>query len=83
MRAGKVEGLRADVENLLPTVAEVEKQIEGLERDTGSEKEMRYLARLLCVRQIVERCGLLYSSNEQVLTELLIANKSALLKPND
>ena len=36
MRAGKVEGLRADVKNLLPTVAEVEKQIGGLERNGKS-----------------------------------------------
>ena len=36
MRAEKVEGLRADVENLLPTIAEVEKQIEGLERNGKS-----------------------------------------------
>ena len=83
MRAEKLERLRADFKNLLPSIAEVEKQIQGLERDAGSEKEMRYLARLLYAGQIIEQCGLLYSFNEQALTELLIANKSALLKPND
>ena len=31
MRAERVEGLRADVENLLPSTAEVEKRIEELE----------------------------------------------------
>ena len=81
MRAEKLERLRADFKNLLPSIAEVEKQIQGLEREADSEKEMRYLARLLYAGQIVEQCGLLYSFNEQTLTELLITNKSALQKP--
>lgn len=42
---------------------------------------MKHLARLIYAGQVLEKVGLLYSFNEQALSEILTANKSKLAKP--
>lgn len=42
---------------------------------------MKHLARLIYAGQVVEKVGLLYSFNEQALSEILTTNKSKSEKP--
>ena len=55
--------------------------MKSLNGDSDSDSEIRHLARLLYVGQLVERVGLLYSLNEQYFCQLLADNKNSLQKP--
>ena len=52
-----------------------------LDDDSNTDKELRHLARLLYVGQLVEKAGLLYSLNEQAFCQFLSDNKLSLQKP--
>lgn len=53
---------------------------ERIKRLEAASDELRHLARLIYVGQLVERVGLLYSFNEQSLCQFLSANKKVLQK---
>ena len=81
MRQKQIETLRANSNRLLPSLEQIERQIQALEDDSNTDKELRHLARLLYVGQLVEKAGLLYSLNEQAFCQFLSDNKNALIKP--
>ena len=64
MRHTQLEKLRASSSNLIPSLEQLELQMKSLNGDSDSDREIRRLARLLYVGQLVERVGLLYSLNE-------------------
>jgi len=68
---------------LLPSLELIEQQIQALEDDYNTDKDLRHLARLLYAGQLVERAGLLYSLNEQTFCHFLANNKRSLQKPFD
>ena len=81
MRHSQIENLRASSSNLIPSLEQLELQMKSLNGDSDSDREIRRLARLLYVGQLVERVGLLYSLNEQYFCQLLADNKNSLQKP--
>ena len=81
MRKNQVEKLRSDSNHLIPSLELIERQIQALDNDFNTDKELRHLARLLYAGQLVERAGLLYSLNEQTFCQLFADNKHFLQKP--
>lgn len=81
MRLNQIEKLRSDSKHLLPSLEQLEKQMQALNDDSNFDKELRHLARLLYVGQLVEQAGLLYSLNEQAFCHFLSDNKKTLQKP--
>ena len=81
MRQKQIETLRANSNRLLPSLEQIERQINALEDDSNTDKELRHLARLLYVGQLVEKVGLLYSLNELAFCHFLADNKLSLQKP--
>ena len=81
MRQTQIEILRANSNRLLPSLKQIEQQIKALDDDSNLDKELRHLARLLYVGQLVEHIGLLYSLNEQAFCHFLSDNKKTLQKP--
>ena len=81
MRQNQFEKLRSDSKHLLPSLELIERQIQALENDSNTDKELRHLARLLYAGQLVEQAGLLYSLNELAFCHFLDDNKYALQKP--
>ncbi|MBQ3442052.1 MAG: hypothetical protein IJG33_02275 [Selenomonadaceae bacterium] len=81
MRQNQIEILRANSNRLIPSLEQIEGQIQALEDDSNTDKELRHLARLLYIGQLVEKAGLLYSLNEQALYQFLTDNKNSLQKP--
>ena len=83
MRNKRLELLNSQFDNLGTSLENVEKRIKALGEESDDEKELRYLARLLYAGKIIEKVGLLYSFNEQSLSQFLSENKSKLQKPPD
>ena len=81
MRQNQIEKLRSYFIHLLPSLELIERQIQALDDDSNTDKELRHLARLLYAGQLVERTGLLYSLNEQAFCHFLSDNKLSLQKP--
>ena len=81
MRQKQIETLRANSNRLLPSLEQIERQIQALEDDSNTDKELHHLARLLYVGQLVEKVGLLYSLNELAFCHFLADNKLSLQKP--
>ena len=81
MRQKQIETLRANSNRLLPSLEQIERQIQALEDDSNTDKELHHLARLLYVGQLVEQVGLLYSLNEHAFCHFLSDNKLSLQKP--
>ena len=81
MRQKQIETLRANSNRLLPSLEQIELKIQALDDDSNADKELRHLARLLYVGQLVEKVGLLYSLNEQAFYRFLSDNKLSLQKP--
>lgn len=81
MRNKRLELLNSQSDNLGISLENVEKRIKALGEESDDEKELRYLARLLYAGKIIEKVGLLYSFNEQSLSQFLSENKSKLQKP--
>ena len=81
MRNKRLELLNSQFDNLGTSLENVEKRIKALGEESDDEKELRYLARLLYDGKIIEKVGLLYSFNEQSLSQFLSENKSKLQKP--
>ena len=81
MRQKQIETLRANSNRLLPSLEQIELQIQALDDDSNTDKELRHLARLFYVGQLVEKVGLLYSLNEQAFCQFLSDNKLSLQKP--
>ena len=80
LRCTQLKKLRASSSDLIPSLEQLELQIKSLNDDSDSDREIRRLARLLYVGQLVERLGLLYSLNEQYFCQLLADNKNNLQK---
>ena len=80
MRRTQLKNLRASSSNLIPSLEQLELQMKSLNGDSDSDREIKHLARLLYVGQLVERVGLLYSLNEQYFCQLLADNKNDLQK---
>ena len=81
MRYSQIEKLRSDSIHLLPSLEQIERQIQALEDDSNTDKELRHLARLLYAGQLVERAGLIYSLNEHAFCQFLSDTKHSLQKP--
>jgi len=81
LRKNQLEKLRASSSDLIPSLEQIERQIQALENDSNTDKELRHLARLLYAGQLVEKAGLLYSLNEQTFCHFLSDNKHVLQKP--
>ena len=81
MRQKQIETLRANSKRLLPSLEQIEQQIQDLDDDSSFDKELRHLARLLYVGQLVEKVGLLYSLNEHAFCQFLSDNKLSLQMP--
>ena len=81
LRHNQIENLRTDSKRLIPSIEQLEQQMQALDDESNTDKELRRLARLLYVGQLVEQAGLLYSLNEQTFCQLLLDNKNALQKP--
>ena len=81
MSKGRLELLNSQSDNLEISLENVEERIKALKEESENEKELRYLARLLYAGKIIEKVGLLYSFNEQSLSQFLLENKSKLQKP--
>ena len=81
MRQKQIETLRANSNRLLPSLEQIELQIQALDDDSNPDKVLRHLARLFYVGQLVEKVGLLYSLNEQAFCQFLTDNKLSLQKP--
>ena len=81
MRLKQIETLNAHSNRLIPSLEQIERQIQALDNDSNTDKELRHLARLLHAGQLVERAGLLYLLNEQAFCQFLTDNKNALQKP--
>ena len=82
LRNNQIEKLRAESKLLLPYIEQLEKQMQALDDEYHADKELRHLARLLYVGQLVEQAGLLYSLNEHAFCQFLTDNKNTLQKPN-
>ena len=83
MRQKQIETLRANSNRLLPSLEQIERQLQALEDDSNTDKELLHLARLLYVGQLVEKVDLLYSLNEQTFCHFFANNKLSLQKPFD
>ncbi len=83
MRKEKSEQLKAELKNLSSDFEKIENQMADLEKESESEKEMRHLAILIYAGKILEKSGLLYTFNEQILFEFLTANKNKIEKPSE
>ena len=81
MRQKQIETLRANFKRLLPSLEQIERQLQALEDESNTDKDLHHLARLLYVGQLVEKVDLLYSLNEQTICQFLANNKHALQKP--
>ena len=81
MSKGRLGLLNSQSDNLETSLENVEERIKALKEESENEKELRYLARLLYAGKIIEKVGLLYSFNEQSLSQFLLENKSKLRKP--
>ena len=81
MRKTQVEKLQADSKLLLPSIEQLEKQMNAIDDEYNADKELWHLARLLYVGQLVEQAGLLYSLNGQAFCQFLTENKKALQTP--
>jgi hypothetical protein len=81
LRQTQVEKLRTDSKLLLPSIEQLEQQIQALDDEANADKKLCHLARLLYVGQLVEQTGLLYSLNEQAFCHFLADNKNTLQKP--
>ena len=81
MRQKQIETLHAHSNRLIPSLEQIELKIQALDNDSNTDKELRHLARLLYVGQLVEKVGLLYSLNEQAFCQFLTDNKLSLQKP--
>ena len=81
MRQNHIETLRAEPKNLIPFIGQLEQQMHALDDEYQADKELRHLARLLYVGQLVEQAGLLYSLNEHSFCQFLTDNKKTLQKP--
>ena len=81
MRHTQIEKLRTTSNNLITTLEQLEQQMQALDDESNSDKELRHVARLLYVGLLVEQTGLLYSLNEQTFCQFLLDNKKALQKP--
>jgi len=81
LRLKQIEKLRSDSKRLVPSLKQLERQIHALDDDSNADKELRHLARLLYVGQLVEKAGLLYSLNELAFCHFLSDNKLSLQKP--
>ena len=83
MRHTQIEKLQTESESelLLPSLEQLEQQMQALDDETNADKELRHLARLLYVGQLVEQAGLLYSLNEQAFCQFLTDNKNTLQEP--
>ena len=79
MRKNQIEKLQAESKLLLPSIEQLELQMQALNDESNTDKELR-VARLLYVGQIVEQVGLLYSLNKQTLCQLLPHHKNTLQK---
>jgi hypothetical protein len=66
---------------LLPYIEQLELQMQTLDDESNTDKELRHVTRLLYVGQLVEQAGLLYSLNEQTFAHFLTENKKTLQKP--
>jgi hypothetical protein len=66
---------------LLPSIEQLELQMQALDNEANTDKELRHLAHLLYVGQLVEQASLLYSLNEQTFCRFLLEHKKALQKP--
>ena len=81
MRKTQVEKLRADSKFLFSSIEQLEKKMQTLDDEAKADKELRRLARLIYVGQLVEQAGLLYSLNEHAFCQFLTENKNTLQKP--
>ena len=81
MRQNQIEILQANSNRLIPSLEQIERQLQALEDDSNTDKELRHLARLLYIGQLVEKAGLLYSLNEQAFYQFITDNKNSLQKP--
>jgi len=79
LRHNQFEILRANSNRLIPSLEQIERQIQALEDDSNTYKQLHHLARLLYVGQLVEKAGLLYSLNEHAFYQFLTDNKSLFL----
>ena len=81
LRHTQVEKLRTDSKRLLPSIEQLELQMQALDDEYNADKELRHVARLLYVGLLVEQTGLLYSLNEHSFCQFLLDHKNALQKP--
>ena len=82
MRHDKIKRLRDDTELIRSDLEHLERNIATLNDDYERENELRHLARLIYAGKIVEKAGLLYSFNEQILCLFLAQNQTSLQKPS-
>ena len=75
-----VEQLKSECDKLKITVENLQVEISDSETERLEEKEMKYLARLIYAGKILEKSEWLYSFNEQILCEMLSANKDKIKK---
>ena len=71
--------LQTDSKRLLPSLEQLELQMQALDDEYNADKELRHLARLLYAGQLVEQAGLLYSLNEQAFCQFLADNNFRLV----
>lgn len=81
MRHIQIKKLRTESKHLLPSLEQIKRQIQALDDDSNTDKELRHLARLSYTGQLVEQASLLYSLNEQAFCPFLADNKNTLQKP--
>jgi hypothetical protein len=81
LRHTQLKKLRTTSKRLLPSIEQLELQMQALDDESNTDKEIRRLAHLLYVGQLVEQVGLLYSLNEQTFYQFLLEHKKALQKP--
>lgn len=81
MHEEQIKRLETASDELIRSLEKVEQEIGELGGDLDREKQLRHLARLIYVGQLVEKVGVLYSFNEQSFCQFLSANKKALQKP--
>ena len=84
MRQNQIKKLRSESELfLLPSIEQLELKMQALDDEATDDKELRHLARLLYVGQLVEQADLLYSLNEHAFCHFLFENKLSLQNPLD
>ena len=81
MRQENIKRLKNEAKILNSELENVEQTIEALNADSEREKDLKHLARLIYAGKVVEKAGLLYSFNSQVLCQFLATNKITLQKP--